>query len=74
MEAVGRCLMASALSDLRSHGSRSASGLHWAKRPLPEPPRSRRVSKWSRLPLDGMQDELEAWLREHSVSYTFDGE
>ena len=49
-------------------------GLHWAKRPLPEPPRTRRVSKWSRVPLDRMQDQLEAWLREQSVSYTYDGD
>ncbi|MGH2377897.1 MAG: hypothetical protein ACRDGT_05420 [Candidatus Limnocylindria bacterium] len=53
---------------------RSVLGQHWAKRPLPEPPRTRRVSKWTRLPLDPMQDELEAWLREQSVSYTFDGD
>ena len=49
-------------------------GRHWAARPIPEPPRSRRVSKWSRVPLDKLQDELEGWLREHSVSYTYDGE
>jgi len=49
-------------------------GRHWAARPLPEPPRSRRVSKWTRVPLDRLQDELESWLREHSVSYTYDGE
>jgi hypothetical protein len=53
---------------------RAILGQHWAKRPLPEPPRTRRVSKWSRLPLDPLQDELEAWLRDQSVSYTFDGD
>jgi len=47
---------------------------HWAKRPLPEPPRTRRVSKISRVPLDGLQSELEAWLSEQSVSYTYDGD
>jgi hypothetical protein len=54
--------------------ARLIMGRHWASRPLPEPPRTRRVSKWTRLPLDRMQDELEAWLRERSVSYTYDGE
>ncbi len=58
----------------RTHGQRATLGLHWAKRPLPEPPRTRRVSKWSRIPLDGMQDELETWLREQSLSYTYDGD
>src|SRR5205823_9739956 len=53
---------------------RSSAGLHWAKRPLPEPPRSRRVSKWTRLPLDPMQEALEEWLRDQSVSYTYDGD
>lgn len=50
------------------------SGLHWAKRPLPEPPRTRRVSKWTRLPLDRLQEQLEEWLREQSVSRTYDGD
>lgn len=49
-------------------------GRHWAARPIPEPPRSRRVSKWTHVPPDKLQDELEGWLREHSVSYTYDGE
>lgn len=62
------------LSVSRSHPQRASAGLHWAKRPLPEPPRTRRVSKWSRVPLDGMQDELEKWLREQSLSYTYDGD
>ena len=53
---------------------RALPGRHWAARPLPEPPRSRRVSRWTRVPLDRLQDELESWLREHSVSYTYDGE
>lgn len=58
----------------RPFGRREHSGLHWAKRPLPEPPRTRRVSKWTRLPLDPLQDELEAWLREQSLTYTYDGD
>ncbi len=53
---------------------RSLLGRHWAARPLPEPPRTRRVSKWTRVPLDRLQDELEAWLRDSSVRYTYDGE
>lgn len=48
--------------------------LHWAKRPLPEPPRTRRVSKWTRIPLDPVQNELEEWLKDAAVGYTFDGE
>ncbi len=55
-------------------GDRSYAGLHWAKRPLPEPPRTRRVSKWSRVPLDRTQEALETWLREQSVAYTYDGD
>lgn len=50
------------------------NGLHWAKRPLPEPPRTRRVSKWTRVPLDPLQEQLEEWLREQSVSGTYDGD
>jgi len=56
------------------HAQRRGAGLHWAARPLPEPPRTRRVSKWTRLPLDRLQDELEGWIREQSLSYTYDGE
>ena len=53
---------------------RRPAGTHWAARPLPEPPRTRRVSRSSRVPLDGIQDQLEQWLREQSVSYTFDAD
>jgi hypothetical protein len=57
------------------HGQpRPASMLHWAKRPLPEPPRSRRVSKWTRIPLDALQSELEDWLKDAAVGYTFDAD
>ena len=63
-----------ALSVSRADADRRIAGRHWAKRPLPEPPRTRRVSKWTRVPLDRMQEQLESWLREHSVSYTYDGE
>ena len=53
---------------------RPTSSLHWAKRPLPEPPRTRHVSKWTRLPLDPVQYELDEWLKDAAVGYTFDGE
>ncbi|MBI2983031.1 MAG: hypothetical protein HYY42_02415 [Chloroflexi bacterium] len=61
-------------SVVRARGGCSTAGLHWAKRPLPEPPRTRRVSKWTRLPLDGFQEKLEEWLHEQSVSFTYDGD
>jgi hypothetical protein len=50
------------------------AALHWAKRPLPEPPRTRRVSKWTRTPLDRLQGELEEWLKDVALGYTYDGE
>jgi len=57
------------------HGHpRPISSLHWAKRPLPEPPRTRRVSKWTRVPLDDVQAELEDWLKDAAVGYTFDAD
>ncbi|OGN84806.1 MAG: hypothetical protein A3H36_08305 [Chloroflexi bacterium RIFCSPLOWO2_02_FULL_71_16] len=62
------------VSDTRGGSPRSDAVRHWAKRPLPEPPRTRRISKISRVPLDGLQSELEAWLSEQSVSYTYDGD
>lgn len=61
-------------SVVRAHGGRQVTGLHWAKRPLPEPPRTRRVSRWARLPLDGFQEKLEEWLSEQSVDRTHDGD
>jgi hypothetical protein len=54
--------------------ARPDAALHWAKRPLPEPPRTRRVSKWTRVPLDQMQSELDEWLKDAAVGYTFDAE
>lgn len=59
---------------LRARHQRPFAGLHWAKRPLPEPPRTRRVSKWTSVPLDAMQDALESWLREQPLAYTHDGD
>lgn len=61
--------------DVRPHGDRRPMAMmHWAKRPLPEPPRTRRVSRWTRMPLDTVQSELEEWLRDVAVGYTYDGE
>jgi hypothetical protein len=47
---------------------------HWAARPLPEPPRYKRVSLASRAPLDDIGEQLEAWMRDLSVGNTIDGE
>jgi hypothetical protein len=47
---------------------------HWAARPLPEPPRSRRVSKTAPIPVDRMGMLLEDWMRELTVGNTLDGE
>jgi hypothetical protein len=53
---------------------RPIAALHWAKRPLPEPPRSRRVSKWTRIPLDRTQAALEDWLKDVALGYTVDAD
>ncbi len=66
--------MGTSLHMIATRRSRSEASLHWAKRPLPEPPRTRRVSKWTRLPLDRLQIELEAWLRDAAIGYTVDGD
>ncbi len=47
---------------------------HWAARPLPEPPRSHRVSKSAPAPLDRIGTLLEDWMRELTVGNTLDGE
>ena len=47
---------------------------HWAARPLPEPPRNKRISRSSRLPLDKVGEQLEQWLRDLTVGNTLDGE
>ncbi|HVE80063.1 MAG TPA: hypothetical protein VNA89_14450 [Gemmatimonadaceae bacterium] len=51
-----------------------AEGRHWAKRPLPEPPRTRRLAKSLGGPADGLGLLLEEWLAEQTFRYTFDGE
>lgn len=47
---------------------------HWAARPLPEPPRHRRMSKSAGLPTDRIGKALEDWMRELTVGNTLDGE
>jgi hypothetical protein len=47
---------------------------HWAARPLPEPPRSRRMSKSAPAQLDRIGKLLEDWMRELTVGNTLDGE
>ena len=47
---------------------------HWAARPLPEPPRSHRVSKSAPPPLDHIGRLLEEWMGELTVGNTLDGE
>jgi hypothetical protein len=47
---------------------------HWAARPLPEPPRSHRVSKSAPVPLDRIGRLLEDWMRELTVGNTLDGD
>lgn len=61
--------MGAAAQDLARLESR-----HWAARPLPEPPRSRRISKSAPLPLDRIGMLLEDWMRELTVGNTLDGE
>lgn len=41
---------------------------------LPEPPRSRHVSRIGAIPTDPIGRALEEWLRNVSVSYTHDGD
>ena len=45
-----------------------------AARPLPEPPRNKRVSASSRVPLDKMGEQLEQWMHDLTVGNTLDGE
>ncbi len=42
--------------------------------PLPEPPRTRRVSKTSRAPKDRMTKALEEWLSDLTVARTIDAD
>jgi hypothetical protein len=47
---------------------------HWAARPLPEPPRSHRLSKSAPPQHDRIGLLLEDWMRELTVGNTLDGE
>ena len=47
---------------------------HWAARPLPEPPRHRRVSKSAPPQRDHIGKLLEEWMRELTIGNTLDGE
>jgi hypothetical protein len=47
---------------------------HWAARPLPEPPRSHRLSKSAPPQNDRIGMALEDWMRELTVGNTLDGE
>ena len=51
-----------------------AQGGHWAARPLPEPPRSHRMSKSAPPQNDRIGLLLEDWMRELTVGNTLDGE
>jgi len=47
---------------------------HWAARPLPEPPRSHRMSKSAPPQQDRIGLALEDWMRELTIGNTLDGE
>jgi hypothetical protein len=47
---------------------------HWAARPLPEPPRYKRISQIARLGHDRIGEQLEQWMRDLTVGNTLDGE
>ena len=51
-----------------------AQARHWAPRPLPEPPRSHRISKSDPPQHDRIGLLLEDWMRELTVGNTLDGE
>ncbi|MDE3113526.1 MAG: hypothetical protein KGK34_11365 [Chloroflexota bacterium] len=49
-------------------------GHHWVARPLPEPPRTRHVSKVGRRPTDPLGIVLEEWMSEIRMGYTQPGD
>src|SRR6267378_541626 len=61
--------MAASAQDLAQAQTR-----HWAARPLPEPPRSHRVSKSAPPQHDRIGILLEDWMSELTVGNTLDGE
>ncbi len=50
------------------------SGHHWVARPLPEPPRTRHVSKVGRHATDLLGILLEEWVTELRMGYTQPGD
>ena len=57
-----------------THWQGDGKGRHFVPRPLPEPPRYRRVSKIARQPLDRLGRALEDWLRDYPVTSTLDAD
>jgi hypothetical protein len=49
-------------------------GEHSVARPLPEPPRTHRVSKLAQSATDSLTRALEEWLAEIRLRYTIGGE
>lgn len=49
-------------------------GRHWVARPLPEPPRTRHVSKVGRRATDPLGIVLEEWMSEVRMGYTQPGD
>ena len=49
-------------------------GHHWVARPLPEPPRTRHVSKVGRPAQDRVGKLLEDWVSEIRMGYTQPGD
>jgi hypothetical protein len=48
--------------------------MHFLARPLPEPPRSRHISRVGRPPVDRLGKLLEQWLAELRGGYTIAGD
>jgi hypothetical protein len=57
-----------------AQGLATTPARHWAARPLPEPPRSHRMSKSAPPQHDRIGMLLEDWMRELTVGNTLDGE
>ena len=53
---------------------RRGAGRKHTHLPLPEPPRYRRVSKWTREPKDSSARVLEEWLSDLTVARTIDAD
>jgi hypothetical protein len=57
-----------------AHDLTRVQARHWAARPLPEPPRTYRISKSAPAQHDRIGLLLEDWMRELTVGNTLDGE